>query len=124
MLRGWGEVEMLLVSEEVWRCGGWNYGNLEGCGRSPRSLYCHRVRVVPPQYDVRPVYTLPPVLLTSLCRDGSPCIPTPGVYQSGDRGVTAPASGLSTQECAATQRVWQDYCSGPGGLPISTEYPR
>ena len=67
-------------------------------------LLCLRVLVVPPQYDVHPVYTLPPVLLASLCRDGSPCIPTPGVYQSGDRGVTAQASGPSTQESVQPHR--------------------
>ena len=83
-------------------------------------LHCHRVRVVPPQYDVHPVYALLPVLMTSLSREGALCVPTPGAYQSGDRGVTAPASGVSTQESVQPHRVWQDHCSGPGGLPIST----
>ena len=34
-------------------------------------LHCHRVRVVPPQYDVHPVYALLPVLMTSLSREGA-----------------------------------------------------
>ena len=61
-------------------------------------LHCLWVLVVPPQYDVHPVYVLLPVLMTSLSREGALCVPTPGAYQSGDRGVTAPASEVSTQE--------------------------
>ena len=45
-------------------------------------LLCLRVLVVPPQYDVHPVYALLPVLMTSLSREGALCVPTPGAYQS------------------------------------------
>ena len=34
-------------------------------------LHCLRVLVVPPQYDVHPVYALLPVLMTSLSREGA-----------------------------------------------------
>ena len=45
-----------------------------------------------------PVLGYTPVHYCGLADTGALCIPTPGAYQSGDRGVTAPASGVSTQE--------------------------
>ena len=51
-----------------------------------------------------PVLGYTPVHYCGLADTGALCIPTPGAYQSGDRGVPVPASGVSTQESVQPHR--------------------
>ena len=66
-------------------------------------LLCHRV-CDPSAVAGHPVLGYTPVHYCGLADTGALCIPTPGAYQSGDRGVPVPASGVSTQESVQPHR--------------------
>ena len=66
-------------------------------------LHCHRV-CDPSAVAGHPVLGYTPVHYCGLADTGALCIPTPGAYQSGDRGVPVPASGVSTQESVQPHR--------------------
>ena len=101
-------------------------------------LLCHRV-CDPSAVAGHPVLGYTPVHYCGLADTGALCIPTPGAYQSGDRGVPVPASGVSTQEsvqphreCGRTTAVVQEGSQSQNSILVlrasiivsTNKYPR
>ena len=93
-------------------------------------LLCHRV-CDSSAVAGHPVLGYTPVHDCGLADTGALCIPTPGAYQSGDRGVPVPASGVSTQEsvqphreCGRTTAVVQEGSQSQNSILVLSKYHR